>query len=152
MKNRGIKAFVLLLFFVYMAALLYFLFFSERYGRTLQRDYTYNLVPFSEIKRFITNYKILGFEGFAVNMIGNVVAFIPFGMLLPVVIGNSRNSALIILDGFVVSVCIEFIQLFTKVGAFDVDDIILNTTGVIIGYIIYRCLRRAYKKRGRKKR
>ena len=35
------------------------------------------------------------------------------------------------------SLCVEIIQLFTRVGSFDVDDILLNTIGGVLGYIIF---------------
>ena len=145
-KKRCIKAITLYLFILYIAALIYFLFFSEKYGRTLNEEYRYNLIPFSEIKRFIIYYEGVGAEAFMINIIGNIAAFIPFGMLLPVVINNYRRSFIIILDGFMFSLIVETIQLLTKVGSFDVDDVILNTLGVATGYICYRFIHFIYVK------
>jgi len=42
---------------------------------------------------------------------------------------------------FELSLLVELIQLVTKVGSFDVDDIILNTIGGAIGYIVYKVVR-----------
>ena len=145
--SKIVKAVVLVVFFAYMAALVYFLFFSEKYGRNAGEDYRYNLIPFSEIKRFFKYSDVVGTEAFLVNIVGNIVAFIPFGILLPIVIKGYKKSAIIIFDGFVVSLIIETIQLFTKVGSFDVDDIILNTIGVAIGYVLFKVVYKRYKRR-----
>lgn len=120
------------------------MFFSERYGRTVSSDYKYNLTPFSEIKRYFKYYDVIGFEGFVVNIIGNIVAFIPFGLCLPIVHIKYRKFGLVIFDGFIFTVSIETVQLMSRVGSFDVDDIILNTTGVILGYTIYRIMHKTY--------
>ena len=43
----------MILFFLYLAVLTYFLFFSEKYGRTAEREFSYNLTPFLEIRQFL---------------------------------------------------------------------------------------------------
>ncbi len=48
-----------------------------------------------------------------------------------------RNGFFIILSGFSISLTVEVIQLITRVGCFDVDDMILNTLGAALGYGIY---------------
>ena len=64
---------------IYIALLLYFLFFSEHYGRNIRSEsYRYNLKPFEEIGRFIKYRNAFTLEFFLVNMVGNVVAFMPF--------------------------------------------------------------------------
>ena len=78
------------------------------------------------------------------------MAFIPFGILLPIVISGYKKSAIIIFDGLVVSLIIETIQLLTKVGSFDVDDIILNTIGVAIGYVLFKIVYKRYRRRGKR--
>lgn len=124
------------LFIVYLIVLVYFLFFSERYGRnSALEEYRYNLVPFTEIKRFIRYRKTLGFESFMVNMVGNVLAFSPFGFVLPIISPSSRKFLNIFLLSLELTLTIELLQLLLKVGIFDVDDIILNTLGGVIGYL-----------------
>ncbi len=61
--------------------LAYFLFFSEDFGRGshLQEEYAYNLVPFKEIRRFIVYWHVVGIRSFLLNIVGNVVGFMPFG-------------------------------------------------------------------------
>lgn len=148
-KNKKIiKLLVTLLFMAYIVVLVYFLFFSEGYGRTKVDVYRYNLVPFSEIQRYFKYYSIIGIEGFMLNIVGNIVAFIPFGLFIPIIAKGYRNFFIILFDGMLFTIIIESIQLILKVGSFDVDDMILNTTGVVIGYILFKILYYAGVKKG----
>lgn len=137
-KNK-IKKVGTIVFLLYIAALIYFLFFSESYGRTefAEREYQYNIVPFREIKRFWIYRKQLGAFAVVTNLLGNVVGFVPFGFILPLISRRVRGFFLITLSGFTLSLLVEVIQLVTKVGCFDVDDMILNTLGAAIGYILF---------------
>lgn len=127
------------LFVLYMMLLVYFLFFSEEYGRVAEaeRAFRYNLVPFVEIRRFWIYRHQLGLGAVLTNLFGNVIGFIPYGYILPVVTRHMRSGFLIILSGFCLSLAVEIIQLITKVGSFDVDDLILNTLGAAIGYLLF---------------
>lgn len=71
------------------------------------------------------------------NLAGNVVVFMPLGMFLPWIWRRFRNFADTFLAAFLFSLSIEIFQLFSAFGAFDVDDILLNCAGSIIGYLIY---------------
>ena len=128
-----------MLFVLYILLLIYFLFFSEEYGRIAmeERDYRYNLIPFVEIRRFWVYRKQLGFLAVFTNLFGNVAGFLPFGFMLPVITGKMRSGFLITLAGFGLSLTVEVIQLITKVGCFDVDDLILNTAGAALGYLLF---------------
>lgn len=128
-----------ILFILYVLALIYFLFFSEEYGRAAmeERQYRYNLIPFVEIRRFWVYRKQLGFMAVVTNLFGNVIGFLPFGFILPVILDKMRSGWLIVLAGFGLSVTVEVIQLITKVGSFDVDDMILNTAGATLGYLLF---------------
>lgn len=132
-----------------MILLAYFLFFSEEYGRDeAYSTYQYNLELFREIRRYMMHREQIGMTYFAINLLGNVVAFMPFGFLVPVMYREQRKGVsftghyfrsflFVTMLGFLFSFVIETIQLFTKVGCFDVDDLFLNTLGVVLGYIIY---------------
>lgn len=64
---------------IYLMVLAYVCFFSE--GRAdAQNTYRYNLVPFKEIIRFYTYRELVGVKAFMLNLFGNVLAFIPFGV------------------------------------------------------------------------
>lgn len=143
--TAGKRAMVWILFLGYLACLSYFLFFSERYGRTdSSNGYRYNLVLFREIKRFYTYRKEVGLEGFLVNMVGNVVAFMPFGFCLPMISLKRRGFFSILFWSFGFSLTIETLQLLYQIGTFDVDDLLLNTIGGVLGYISYRIMLAIY--------
>lgn len=133
-RNRNVLVWIL--FLLYMVVLVYLLFFSDTYGRTtLYEEYQYNLVPFKEIKLF---RKLLGgkqWHLYLINVLGNIVIFVPFGFLILKL--KRIKPVLVALLGVLFSLLIETIQLFTRVGVFDVDDIILNSLGVILGIICY---------------
>lgn len=127
---------------------MYFLFFAEIMGRTyIDRDYHYNLTPFREIRRFIVYRRTLGWFAVLSNLLGNVLAFVPFGMILPMLTPKCRNFFHIVLLGFDFSLFVETIQLISKVGSFDVDDLILNTLGAALGYLVYRLIRRYFRRK-----
>ncbi len=139
-NTTKLQKFGWVLFILYLIALTYFLFFAESFGRVpgAQTDYAYNLVPFREISRFIKYRGLLGFKAVSLNLAGNVIGFVPFGFFLSVVSRRGRIWRNAVLMGFGFSLCIETTQLIFKIGSFDVDDILLNTTGSILGYLAYR--------------
>lgn len=138
-KKKAIRILEILLFAVYLVMLCYFLFIADRVGRTYaERAYHYNLVPLKEIRRFWEYRHILDFWSVILNLVGNVVAFIPFGLFLPRLFQRCRKFLLTMLFCFEFSLCVEVIQLMWKVGSFDVDDILLNTLGGILGFFIYK--------------
>ena len=141
-KNKQIIINILkVAFIIYIALLAYFLFFSERYGRNIvHTEYRYNLTLFKELRRFIQYRNIIGIESFIVNIFGNILAFTPFGFLLPRISPDNKKLIKITLRTLQFSLTIELLQLVFKVGIFDVDDLLMNTLGGIIGYLIYKIL------------
>ena len=120
------------------------MFFSEMLDRTMvNNEYRYNLTFFKEIKRFWDMRYAYGWHVTLVNLVGNVVCFMPFGFLLPTVTHNKafKNIVSVTIMATMFSMIIETAQLITKVGAFDVDDMLLNATGGLLGYIIYKTLK-----------
>ncbi|MBQ2800692.1 MAG: VanZ family protein [Lachnospiraceae bacterium] len=154
MKNKSeklIKALAWIIFTIYIIMLFYFMFFSERYGRTIiHSDYNYNLELLREIKRFWNYRELLGLESVVVNLAGNVAGFIPFGIMIPFLSKKRRNFFLVTLLTLEFSLLIEVTQLVTKAGSFDVDDLLLNTLGGSIGYMVFGIVN-SFCKRWRKK-
>ncbi len=128
------------LFVLYLIALVYFMFFAESMGRTgnAEAEYAYNLELFKEISRFIVYRRQLGWKAVILNLGGNVAGFMPFGFILPIVSRRGRRWYNTFLLGFFLSLCIETTQLVFKVGSFDVDDLLLNTIGGILGFATYK--------------
>ena len=72
------------------------------------------------------------------NLAGNIVGFIPLGILFPLLFPFFRSAWKTALLVFVISLAFECIQLCTGLGIFDVDDLILNVAGGVTGYIVYK--------------
>lgn len=142
MKSNYKKIILILLkvvFIIYVAILAYFVFFSERYGRDMvHTEYRYNLTMFKELGRFFKYRKNIGLEGFIVNMFGNILAFAPFGFLFPAISKDRRKLKDVVLNTFFFSLSIELIQLISKVGVFDVDDLFMNTLGGLLGFLTFK--------------
>lgn len=147
-KEFNHKAVMKLLFIIYMCVLVYVVFFAEVMGRTPQDGYVYNLTPLKEIKRFmkyIWDNDALG-RAARLNIFGNIIAFIPFGIYLPYTSESKLGFISTVLYTFSLSLTIELVQLITKVGSCDVDDIILNALGGVIGYILWYIYTKLRKK------
>lgn len=71
------------------------------------------------------------------NLLGNILLFLPVGILVPLVSGWKKwyKTALI---SFGSSLLIEIVQLITKRGYFDPDDVVFNVTGAMIGYVLLK--------------
>ena len=127
-------------FLAYVLVLLYFTCFSESLGRTpeayAEAELHYNLVLFNEIRRFWTYRRQLGAGAVLLNLAGNVLAFVPYGYLLPRITERGRSFTACVFFGMMTSFLIECAQLAFHVGSFDVDDLLLNLTGVILGYLL----------------
>lgn len=95
-----------------------------------------NLVPFVNLFDYESRRDLL------LNIIGNCTMFIPTGIVVPCLYKNLRSFRKTLLTGFLISLSIEIIQLPFAVRASDIDDLILNTLGVVMGYGIYRLTRR----------
>lgn len=139
MKNS--KKICVVLFVIYIISLVYFVFFAEILGRTdVVENFRYNIRPFKEILRFIRYYDSVGLKAVFINVVGNVVVFVPFGYFVGIFEKEPKAIWKGIAMAFAFSTAIELIQLFAKVGICDVDDVILNTLGGAIGIVIYRII------------
>ena len=118
------KELLMLCFIIYILLLYYIVTFQDNnYG-------TNNLIPFKEIFRYNVSSKL-----FFKNVVGNTILFIPFGIFVTHYVKNNKIYLTMFLT-FLVSCSIEFAQSIIGRTA-DIDDIILNTTGGVIGYLIY---------------
>ena len=96
---------------------------------------TANFIPFKEIFRYD-----IGSRLFYRNILGNLLLFLPYGIFATHYI-KANKSYLIFTLSLVTSLSIEIIQL--KIGrVFDVDDVILNVCGALIGYWLYKLFRK----------
>lgn len=137
MQIRKLRALGKVLFVLYIAFLVYFLLFSDWYGREgISQEYRYNLVLFKEIKRFIKYRRELGAFAVFTNLFGNILIFVPYGFFIPMA-SRHRGFVKTTFLSFALSLGVELFQLLTRVGSFDVDDLFLNTLGGAVGYMIF---------------
>ncbi len=126
-----------ILLVLYLGLLVYFLLFARFFGRDAIICNRYNLIPLREIARFFTYWKKVGFFSAFLNLAGNLVGFIPLGILLPMVSRRMRSWTRVVKAGFLLTLILETLQLVLQSGIFDVDDILLNTLGALAGYQIF---------------
>lgn len=145
--KKKIQGISVVLFLLYLLLMIYFLFFAENMGRGFsQREYAYNFKIGREISRFWMYRRELGFWTVFLNLAGNVLCFVPFGAILPVLSSRARNFILITLLTFEFSLLVECVQLISKVGSFDVDDLLLNTLGGILGFLLFTICNKVRRK------
>ncbi len=92
-----------------------------------------NITLFKELTRYQIGTKL-----FYRNIIGNIIMFVPFGFFISYYLKLEKKHLFFFIT-LIVSIVIESIQL--KIGrAFDIDDILLNMIGGLLGYYIYRII------------
>lgn len=113
---------------IYMTVILCMTLFSRKIGSISKID----LIPFNTAGgvRYIILYAI-----------ANALAFIPLGTLLPFVWNRAKNVKVCVLMGVLMSLFIETMQLILCCGVVQTEDLIMNTLGTYIGYILYRVIK-----------
>ena len=131
-----------ILFLLYVAAMAWLL-FGQRWGTELYRSI--NWKPFVTMKLY---WKLLqGSNAYLVrhafiNLVGNVVMFVPLGFFQPYLIAGLRKWYKTMLTTTALILLVEVVQYVTLLGSCDVDDLILNLLGAWLGYILWRITRR----------
>lgn len=115
-------------------------------NRTVDADIGVRLIPFKtyyellrDVFRALVNGDWTQIE-YTIwsGLILNILLLVPFGILVPIVTNSKASAVKLILAGAIFSFSIEFLQLLTRRGWFDVDDIINNTLGAFIGVKLHR--------------
>ena len=137
---------VLLLMYVNLAVIIRFVFFPKALVNGHVQPLVFdpaaafpprvNLVPF----RHLFDYDNI--RDLVWNVVGNTAMFIPSGIILPLVYPKLNSFGKVLAAGAFLSLCTELLQLPFASRATDLDDLILNTLGVAIGYGIYRAFAR----------
>ena len=112
---------------------------ADGYWNTLSQHL--NLEPLHTVRLFANvlqgNYDAEMRRIAIVNLVGNVVMFLPLGFMLPLLWKGLRKWWMVVLWGTGVVVCVELVQLFALVGNCDIDDLLLNLVGITIGYGLF---------------
>ena len=140
---------LLLLMYINLAVIIRFVFFPKAmvngrvqplvFDPAAAFPFRVNLIPLVHLFDYDSARNIIW------NVVGNMVMFIPSGIILPVVYKKLNSFHKVVAAGAFISLCIEILQLPFASRATDIDDLILNTLGVAVGYGIYataKCLKR----------
>lgn len=132
-------AYVLFGVYVIIAAAL--LFFSPyrqaAYEINTSGTLPYNIIPFKTISNYIKASSHINQDIWISNLFGNVLAFLPMGFFFPLLFRKFNGFWKTVGAVFLATTSVEILQFVTRVGSFDVDDIILNTLGGILGYLLF---------------
>lgn len=133
------------LFGLYLAALLWILFLRRiGDGERVQR---FNFCPFYTIGNYLNvffhrrNLRWLCI----LNVGGNLLLFVPWGVFLPMLFGRMRLFYAFLLCSCAAILAAEGCQVIFRLGIFDVDDVILNVTGALLGWTLH-CVGKKDKK------
>lgn len=130
-----LKKIYTILVFPYTLLLLYFMFFG--FGRFQMEDNALRISPIYSTIVFIENNVEAGnWRHLIINIVGNIIMFIPFGFL-GFIFPECKNLRYLMTCFLSVIIIVEALQYFSRLGFFDVDDIILNALGVWIGYCLF---------------
>ena len=123
------------LIFIYISVIVYY----TLYDRNIMIHYKYDLIPFWSYIAIVKGQQHLLY----LNLM-NILMFVPLGCMIRFVCREIKLSYIAFFAG-ILSLCIEAIQLVTKRGTFEFDDIIHNVIGCMIGIYIYNRLAIKYK-------
>ncbi|WP_268318635.1 VanZ family protein [Bacillus inaquosorum] len=153
------KHIVIFCLLVYFFNLISVTLFPMPIDADLIKDMKYDTyIPFVSGNNFIPFYFIVdvyheGLQYYVIRSIGgNLILLLPVGLLFPLLFKKLNNVKRILLTGFFISLFIELAQLSISVyirsvyRSFDVDDLILNTLGTVIGYWLFFILSMFYKR------
>ncbi len=94
------------------------------------------LMPFKTTLVYLRGEK--GFWSAVANLGGNIIGFIPMGILLPLLFKKLNTGLIVVLTIFLISLAFEVTQFIVGVGYADIDDLLQNTFGGAIGYWVFK--------------
>lgn len=148
-KNKFLISCCHIIFIIYFMFLIkiilfkyrgFFPFFNNLMKGELSGFHSYNIIPFQSILAFTKLMFSGNFSRGFNNIVGNVFVFAPFGYFLPLLYKKCRKWKTVVLAGFCVSLFFEVCQYFLYLGSADVDDVILNLLGVVLGFLFFRVM------------
>ena len=136
--KRSTKGILWVVFLLYLGVLLKITVFRSSFGSySLCSHGQIELIPFVGLIQIFHN----SVRVFLYLFVGNLIWFVPLGILLPLLAKVQRST---ILWGFLLSLYIEVSQYIFGTGVSEVEDLILNTTGTAIGYGLFLLLRKVW--------
>ncbi len=114
--------------------LLFYLTLIFHTTQRLSLSHRFNFIPLKTIGIFLHK----GGIEMVVNIVGNLAAFAPLGFLVPIFREERTSLGRVVCLCAGISLLIELLQFFTGYRVADIDDVILNTLGGVLGYAVYR--------------
>ena len=129
-----------------------YLLYGQRIGLSVPGTYfrrlleNYNFIPFKTVGEyadmmFNSSNPHLRQHAF-INLFGNIMMFVPLGFFLPCITVRFRAFAKHLLVCIVIILIIEITQLFTLLGSYDIDDLILNLIGTSMGFALFKSIKK----------
>lgn len=144
-REKAMKITFLIFFALYALLLGNLLFFDGYFGRTGfiasgEAVTDIRLRPFATITGFLKSIKTGGHtkEQIVTNLLGNLVAFMPLSLFLPLYFKGLRRIIPFILVVMALVLAVEVLQVALKTGVGDIDDLILNTFGALLAFYILK--------------
>lgn len=101
--------------------------------------YVANFVPLKTIMNYLDGTN--AFRVVLENLAGNIVIFVPMGFAVPLLFPKVKRAWHTAGIALLSSLALEVVQLVTGLGSFDVDDLLLNVAGAMLGWLVYRIVR-----------
>ena len=145
-NNKPMKIYLYGIFIIYIITLIQLTLFDSDYGRSGLNIFDWskenlevylennNLIPFKTITLYILRQDRVAI----INLLGNLVAFAPMGLFLPLLFKKQTKLQNFILTNIAIILAIESLQFLSLSGHFDIDDLILNLLGALIIYGLYK--------------
>lgn len=150
-KVSAAQSVVRLLFLAYCALMIWLLFGQRMEGGQLDitldsSGENLNLIPFATLRLYwglLQNGASAELLRHAViNLAGNVVMFVPLGWFLPRIFSAFQGFFRTVIFGISLICLVELLQYITGLGSCDIDDLILNTVGIIFGFCLWKLKRK----------
>ena len=145
-NNKPMKIYLYAIFIIYIITLIQLTLFDSDYGRGGLNIFDWskenlevylennNLIPFKTISLYISRQDRVAI----INLLGNLIAFAPMGIFLPLLFKKQNKLKNFILTNIAIILAIESLQFLSLSGHFDIDDLILNLLGALIIYGLFK--------------
>ena len=145
-NNKPMKIYLYGIFIIYIITLIQLTLFDSDYGRAGLNIFDWskenlevylennNLIPFKTISLYISRQDRVAI----INLLGNLIAFAPMGIFLPLLFKKQTKLQNFILTNIAIILAIESLQFLSLSGHFDIDDLILNLLGALIIYGLFK--------------
>lgn len=148
-SKNYMKASIWVMFILYLLLLINFMILGNNFGRNFEFIFTasketiksyfdnnFNVIPFDTIRNYLDNSGVyFDIKLVCINILGNLICFMPLAFFLKYLFSKENKFINFFLTILLIVISFELIQLLTLSGSFDIDDIILNTSGAILFYL-----------------